>query len=288
MHIASKSVAVLVSGLVLVLFLMAPPGVQASETDRLTHFMVNQSFEVPGKVLQPNTRYVMKLHDLYQNRNVVQVFTDDEKQMLSQFLAINSERLEPVDKTTFTFIETQQGYPKPIREWFYPGRNIGLEFVYPKDQALEIAKHASQPVLTTETALNLHDLGSVTITAQEPIRGDFGTTATAQNTVTGPSEQAAVNEQNQPAEEQNQTAQAEEQPQIAQNENQDLDKAEPEVERTQPAEEANTAESTAPEQTASNQPQELPRTAGELPLVGLLGMLCLGLGLGLKKAAVRS
>jgi len=278
MHIASKSVAVLVAGLMVVLFLMAPPAAQASETDRLTHFMVNQSFEVPGKVLLPNTRYVMKLHDLYQNRNVVQVFTDDEKNMLAQFLAINSERLEPVNKTTFTFIETQPGYPKPIREWFYPGRNIGLEFVYPKEQALEIAKHATQPVLTTETAVNLHDLGSVTITAQEPIRGDFGTTATARNT--GPSINQPVEEQksaevSQPAEP------AEEQPQIAQNESEEVKAPEPEVEQAKPAE-------SEPVQTASNQPQELPKTAGELPLVGLLGMLCLGLGLGLKKVSVRS
>src|SRR5437867_3864884 len=233
MHIASKSVVVLVAGLMLVLFLLAPPAAQASETDRLTHFMVNQSFEVPGKVLQPNTRYVMKLHDLYQNRNVVQVFTDDEKQMLTQFLAINSERLEPVNKTTFMFIETQPGYPKPIREWFYPGRNIGLEFVYPKEQALEIAKHATQPVLTTETAVNLHDLGSVTITAQEPIRGDFGTTATARNT--GPSINQPVEEQksaevSQPAEP------AEEQPQIAQNESEEVKAPEPEVEQAKPAE----------------------------------------------------
>jgi hypothetical protein len=279
MHIASKSVAVLVSGLMLALFLLAPPAVQASETDRLTHFMVNQSFEVPGKVLQPNTRYVMKLQDLYQNRNVVQVYTDDEKQMLTQFIAINSERLEPVDKTTFTFIETQPGYPKPIREWFYPGRNIGLEFVYPKEQALEIAKHATQPVLTTETAVNLHDLSSVTITAQEPIRGDFGTTATAQNTVSGPSDQSVVTP---PVEQQSEVTPppAEEQSEIAQNQA----PAEPEITKPTESEEA----VTAPEQIASNQPEQLPRTAGELPLVGLIGMLCLGLGLGLKKASVRS
>jgi len=270
MHNAGKSVAVLVGGLMLVLFLMAPPGLQASETDRLTHFMVNQSFEVPGKVLQPNTRYVMKLHDLYQNRNVVQVFTDDEKQML-----------EPVDNTTFTFIETQPGYPKPIRSWFYPGRNIGLEFVYPKEQALEIAHHAKEPLLTTETAVNLHQLGSVEVIAQEPITGDFGTTATAQNNeVAAPSEEdTAVNQQ--PAEI--------EQPQIAQNEDQEL-KTEPEAERTKPVEPESTAteENTAPEQTASNESSELPRTAGELPLIGLLGMLSLGLGLGLKAVTARS
>ena len=280
MHIASKSVAVLVGGLVLALFVMAPPAAQASETDRLTHFMVNQSFEIPGKVLQPNTRYVMKLQDLYQNRNVVQVFTDDEKQMLAQFIAVNSERLEPVNHTTFTFIETLPGYPKPIREWFYPGRNIGLEFIYPKEQALEIAKHATQPVLTTETAINLHDLGSVMITAQEPIQGDFGTTATAQNTVSGPSEQAVVTP---PVEEQ--TAQVtpppvEEQVEIAQ--------AEPQTEVTPPAPEVTAPAESEPVQTASNKPEELPRTAGELPLVALIGMLCIGLGLGLKKASVRS
>jgi len=281
MHIASKSVAVLVTGLMLVLFLLAPPAAQASETDRLTHFMVNQSFEVPGKVLQPNTRYVMKLHDLYQNRNVVQVYTDDEKHMLTQFLAINSERLEPVDKTTFTFVETQPGYPKPIREWFYPGRNIGLEFVYPKEQAREIATHAKEPILTTETAVNLHDLGSITVTAQEPITGDFGTTATAQNTVTGPSEESQVTP---PAEDQGQIAQNEPENQEL-NQDQNVEKTEPEVDRSKPTEEP-IAE--APEQTASNQPEELPKTAGELPLVGLIGMLCLGLGLGLKKVSVRS
>jgi hypothetical protein len=278
MHIATKSVAVLVSGLIMAAFLMAPPAAQSSETDRLTHFMVNQSFEVPGKVLQPNTRYVMKLHDLYQNRNVVQVFSDDEKHMLTQFIAINSERLEPVNKTTFTFIETQPGYPKPIREWFYPGRNIGLEFVYPKEQALEIAKHALQPVLTTETAVNLHDLGTVTITAQEPIRGDFGTTATATNT--GPS---AVQEE-QKVEEQKQaevTPPAEEQTQIAQEPQPVTPAPEPEVQQPAPVE-------TQPIQTAENQPKELPKTAGELPLVALLGMLCIGLGLGLKKVSARS
>jgi hypothetical protein len=268
MHITSKSVAVLVGGLVLALFIFAPPAAQASETDRLTHFMVNQSFEVPGKVLQPNTRYVMKLHDSYQNRNVVQVFTDDEKQMLAQFLAINSERLEPVNHTTFTFIETQPGYPKPIREWFYPGRNIGLEFIYPKEQAAEIARHSTQQ--TAE------------VIAQEPIRGDFGTTSTAQ--VSGPSEESVVTppveEQTAevippPAQEETQIAQAEPAPATP-----EVTPAEPEV--TQPAE-------TEPVQTASAaEPEELPRTAGELPLVGLIGLLCLGLGLGLKKAAVRS
>jgi hypothetical protein len=246
--------------------------------------MVNQSFEVPGKVLQPNTRYVMKLHDLYQNRNVVQVFTDDQKQMLAQFLAINDERLKPVDTTTLTFIETQPGYPKPIRSWFYPGRNIGLEFVYPKEQALEIARHAKEPILTSETAINLRDLGSVTVTAQEPITGDFGTTATAQSTVSGPSETVA------------ELPVQEEPTQIARNETPTEElKTEPEVERAKPTEPevaepgvSPSSEETTPSETIPTETEELPRTAGELPLVGMIGMLCLGLGLGLKVLSAKS
>jgi hypothetical protein len=279
MHIAGKSVAVLVSGLMLALFLLAPPAVQSSESDRLTHFMVNQNFEVPGKVLQANTRYVIKLHDLYQNRNVVQVYTDDEKQMLAQFLAINDERMEPADRTTFTFIETQPGYPKPIRSWFYPGRNIGLEFVYPKEQALEIAKHAKEPILTTETAVNLHDLGSVTVTAQEPIIGDFGTTATAQAATPQPSEEVS---EAPVEEEETQIAQAEEPTQPSTEEQVTAPQPEPQPAPSEP-EPSVSEEQAEPVQTA-----ELPRTAGELPLVALIGMLSIGLGLGLKALSVRS
>jgi hypothetical protein len=287
MHFASKSVAVFISGLILALIVLAPPAAQASETDRLTHFMVNQKFEVPGKVLEPNTRYVIKLHDLYQNRNVVQILTDDEQTMLTQFLAINDERAEPEDKTVFTFIETQPGYPKPIRSWFYPGRTIGLEFVYPKEQAMEIARHAKEPILTTETAVNLHDLSGVEVVAMEPITGDFGTTATASNV---PAETG-------PAEEQlDITPEREQSGDIAQNEEQEF-KGDLETERSKPSEpeiaepslsEEPVSEEPVSEAPVSEAPAELPATAGELPLVGLIGMLCLGVGLGLRVLSAKS
>ena len=247
--------------------------------------MVNQSFEVPGKVLQPNTRYVMKLHDLYQNRNVVQVYTDDEKQMLTQFIAINvrgwNRQTQPPSRSS----KLSRAIPSRSVRGSILAAISDLEFVYPKEQALEIAKHAKEPVLTAETAVNLHDLGSVTITAQEPITGDFGTTATAQSTVTGPSEAGS------------RAAGSEEPTQIAQNETPEPElKTEPEVERAKPTEpaEPEVAEPAPPpssEQTTETTPSEtaeLPSTAGELPLVGMIGMLCLGLGLGLKVLSARS
>src|SRR5262249_1409871 len=157
-----KSSAVLISLFILAVVFIAPPSTRGDEWNQMTRFTVNHPFEVPGLTLQPNTRYVMRLIDSPSNRNVVQVLNEDETKLLTIFTAISDERLEPADKTVFTFIETEPGYPLPVREWFYPGRLVGHEFVYPKEQALEIARHAKESVLAAET-VNLHDLSAMKV-----------------------------------------------------------------------------------------------------------------------------
>jgi hypothetical protein len=46
-----------------------------------------------------------------------------------------------------TFRERPVGQPEALRAWFYPGRNWGEEFVYPKAKAIELAKATNTPVL---------------------------------------------------------------------------------------------------------------------------------------------
>jgi hypothetical protein len=48
-----------------------------------------------------------------------------------------------------TFRERPAGEPEALRAWFYPGRNWGEEFVYPKAKAMELAKSANTAVLFT-------------------------------------------------------------------------------------------------------------------------------------------
>jgi hypothetical protein len=48
-----------------------------------------------------------------------------------------------------TFRERAAGEPEALRAWFYPGRNWGEEFVYPKAKAMELAKSTNVPVLFT-------------------------------------------------------------------------------------------------------------------------------------------
>jgi hypothetical protein len=47
------------------------------------------------------------------------------------------------------FAERLAGSPQAIQVWFYPGDKIGEEFVYPRRQAIAIAKANHQPVLAT-------------------------------------------------------------------------------------------------------------------------------------------
>jgi hypothetical protein len=280
MRSLTKTAAVLTGGcFILAFIILAPTIVQGDEWNLKTRFMVNQSSEIPGLVLQPNTRYVIQLLDSPSTRNVVQVYNDDESQMLTMFMGISDQRLEPADKTVFSFIETQPGYPLPIKEWFYPGRLTGLEFVYPKDQAMEIARHAREPILAASGSL--HDLKSITVESIGPLGAPFpaAETATAANTtkVENPpvaEEKPSVAENppavQEPAVQEENKQEVEQPAQIAQNDqSQSTLKTEPEEQREKPAE--------PPAAT-----EELPQTAGELPLIALIGVLCLGAGLGMK------
>ena len=255
------------------------PTTHASEWDLMTKFTVNHPFEVPGMTLQPNTRYTMRLLDSSGVRNVIQVLNADETKMLTQFIAINSERLEPVDKTTFTFIETEPGYPMPIKEWFYPGRNIGREFIYPKEQALEIARHAKEPILAAES-VNLHDLAAVQVESIGPLGIEVRPTATAEN---GPKAELPPVEETKPTpapEPIENPPVAETAPQPAPEQPAVAEPKEPEVQ--EPAATAESAPAPAATEEASNNQRELPRTAGELPLIALIGVLCVGAGLGMR------
>jgi hypothetical protein len=45
------------------------------------------------------------------------------------------------------FSERASGSPQAVKVWYYPGERIGNEFVYPKSQAMRIAKETHQRVL---------------------------------------------------------------------------------------------------------------------------------------------
>jgi hypothetical protein len=122
---------------------------RADQWNKRTILTVNQTIQVPNKVLPPG-KYVIKLAESIANRQVVQIFNADETELQTTLLAIPDYRLQPADKTVFTYWEMPPGQPRALRAWFYPGDNFGREFAYPKTKAVAIAAATHAEVLVTE------------------------------------------------------------------------------------------------------------------------------------------
>jgi len=122
------------------------PSARADQWDKKTILTFSGAVQVPGATL-PAGSYVFKLADIPGNRHVVQVFDKDEKKIYTTILAIPNDRLEATDKPVVLFAERASGSPQAVKVWYYPGERTGDEFVYPKSQAMRIAKASHERVL---------------------------------------------------------------------------------------------------------------------------------------------
>lgn len=135
------------------------PGTAAAQDNnwnQRTYFTFSAPVELPGKTLPPGT-YLFRLVDSPSNRHVVQVFDKDEKDILVTALAIPAQRMEAADEPEVRFMEVAANQPAAIRTWWFPGRTIGHEFIYPKDQAMRLASGAKGSVLTVATDASTTD-----------------------------------------------------------------------------------------------------------------------------------
>jgi hypothetical protein len=128
------------------------PSAMADDWNNKTVMTFSGPVEIPGVHLTgygvlPAGTYVFKLLDSQSDRHIVQIFSQDMKTVYATILAIPNYRLKATDKTVITFSERPAGEPEALRAWFYPGKNWGDEFVYPKARAMEIAKITNTPVL---------------------------------------------------------------------------------------------------------------------------------------------
>jgi len=133
---------------------MLTPNARADDWNRKTVITFSGPVEIPGVHLAgwgvlPAGTYVFKILDSQSDRHIVQIFNKDETTVYATILAIPNFRLRATDKTVMTFRERPAGQPEALRAWFYPGRNWGEEFVYPKAKAIALAKATNLPVLFT-------------------------------------------------------------------------------------------------------------------------------------------
>jgi len=149
------------------------PTAKADAWNRKTVITFSGPVEIPGVHLQgwgvlPAGTYVFKILDSLSDRHIVQIFNRNETIVYATILAIPNYRLRATDKTVMTFRERPAGQPEALRAWFYPGRNWGEEFVYPKAKAIELARVTNTPVLFTPVEIPL-EVAQPIKTADEPV-----------------------------------------------------------------------------------------------------------------------
>jgi LPXTG-motif cell wall-anchored protein len=115
------------------------PQAKASDWDMMKKVTINHPFEIPGRVLPAGTYTFKRLEPRETTPDVV-VFSDAaDRHVYEMVLALPVYRDEPSDHTVVTFEERAANAPQAIKDWWYPGRLVGEEFLYPKAEVLTSA-----------------------------------------------------------------------------------------------------------------------------------------------------
>lgn len=104
---------------------------------------------IPGATLQPGS-YVFELADSKSNRNVMQIYTQDDRQLVATTMTVPARRMEPNGDVVLKFARTDGPEPVALKGFFYPGSLYGHEFVYSDDEARDIADKSNTLVLSKD------------------------------------------------------------------------------------------------------------------------------------------
>ena len=121
--------------------------VSADETNKLTYLTFSKPVELPGLTLEAG-RYRFEVADPQETGRVIKVPIADGKPAVAILLSIPRTLSKAPKDSLVLFTETPAGQPDAIKTWVYPGESIGYEFVYPRDEALKIAKRSHSTVLS--------------------------------------------------------------------------------------------------------------------------------------------
>ena len=216
---------------------------EAQPADYRTYFTFSAPVTLPGMTL-PAGKYIFRLADPDGSRKVINVMSGDGKKSLAMLHTIPNQASRPPKDAEIRFMETGAQVPPPVKTWWYAGKSIGYEFIYPRRQALELAKSTKEPILTTAketTDLEKADLSRI---------DGAGVPAVV-----------TVEENPAPAEARGRAQQA------------DTDAA--------GGASATSQDVRADERARTTARRELPRTASSVPSVLLLGLFAMTLGIGL-------
>ncbi|HTS48844.1 MAG TPA: hypothetical protein VMH05_12925 [Bryobacteraceae bacterium] len=123
-------------------------------------------------MLEPGT-YVFELGlgNTSQYEHIVRVYNKSKDHLYGMFMTIPDHRLTRTNKPVLEFAERPVGSPEAIYAWFYPEDETGHEFVYPKSEAMRLAKANNRPVASMPDETNIaseNDLKQAHVNAVMP------------------------------------------------------------------------------------------------------------------------
>ena len=278
-----KRLTIIATAMVLAVLVGMSVRVAAQNTvvNERTFMTFSKTVEMPGVTLPAGT-YVFRLADS-PTRNVVQVLSQDEKNILGQWTFVQAQHPKATEDTVVMFREQPEGTTAAVQYWYYPGETIGKEFVYPKDQAQKIANRTGASVLSEEgrvasTVTSTDSKGNVTNWERDNSNASSNSTASAASAPAQPSAPAGSLTENRGV--QTQADNSRDSAALSADASQS-----PSVNNrpvgTSGAGNAQATDSNRPA-TRADQPQstqarasELPRTASPAPMIGLIGLLAL-------------
>jgi hypothetical protein len=279
-----KRVTLIATALVLAVLVGMPASVSAQNTvvNQRTFMTFSNTVEMPGVTLPAGT-YVFRLADS-PTRNVVQVLSKDEKDILGQWTFVQAQRNKATEDTVVMFKEMPEGAMPAVQYWYYPGESIGKEFIYPKDQGQKIANRLGSSVLTddgrvTPTVASTDAQGNVTNWEREAAKNNAPAATSAAAAPAQPTAAAGSTAGNRGV-------------------TQEADNSHDSAALSADANQSNrngavgTSGVASPQTTDANRAEstqarasELPRTASPAPLVGLIGLIALAGALGTRRLA---
>jgi len=298
-----KSLAALACSAVL-LTSAAPASAQTTQ-DRLTYVTFSGPVSIPGKTLPAGT-YTFRLADSPSDRHIVQVFDKDQTKLFATLLAVPADRVEAEGDPVITFKETPSDRPPAVHYWYYSGERSGNEFVYPRNQAMMIASNSNESVMSVNTdSTDFNDWknsqtsrisgnaapqsGTDTTTASSSTAGSDTTSASqstaSQSTSQSTASQPATTTSGQSSAPTTTSGQSSSQPTTTSGQT----SSQPSM-TSQSSQPTGTSGSTSPDtdRTAGTSGRatrsQLPHTASELPMVGLIGVFALAGALVLRVA----
>ena len=136
-------------GLVIAFALFFELAAHADESDEAIFMTFSAPVQIPGHVL-PAGSYLFERADRGSEPDVIQVFSSDRTVLYGTFLTVATERQNPTGDTSVTLAESESGGTPVLVKWFYPGRDIGNEFLYSKQTERELARDRQQTVVARQ------------------------------------------------------------------------------------------------------------------------------------------